>query len=70
MSASQKAEQIELRDCPVIRVLARFIHSLCRAMYHIADANKMVKKCPGSYCAGPLDQRSLRGISARDIKWK
>lgn len=70
MNASRKAVQIELGDHPVIRVWARFFHSLCRAMYHIVDANKMVQKCPGSYCAGSLDQRGIRGISAQDMKEK
>src|SRR5699024_10705674 len=45
-------------------------HSLSWAMYHIADADKMVQKRPGSCCTGSLDQRSLRGISARDMKGK
>ena len=35
---------------------------------HIADADKMVQKRPGSYRTGSLDQRNIRGISARDMK--
>lgn len=37
---------------------------------HIADAGNMVQKHPGSCCAGSLDQRNIRGISARDMKGK
>ena len=37
---------------------------------HIADADKMVQKRPGSCYTGSLDQRNIRGISARDAKGK
>lgn len=70
MNASRKAVQIELGDHPVIRVWAHFFHSLCRAMYHIVNANKMVQKHLRSCYTGSLDQRNIWGISARDMKGK
>ena len=46
----------------MIGVWVRFFHSLSRAMYHIADSDKMVQKRPGSCCTGSLGQRNIRGI--------